>query len=551
MKFCSNTIDPDAVKDEQRASVTDPPQWLQEFFGGGVKSAGVNVNEITALSASAVFGCVRNIAEDLAKLPLLLYRRIEGGGKERFPEHPIYRLLHDNPNPEMTAFDFRQAVTAAAVLWGGGYAEIETTRGGDPAYLWPLEPWRVRVDRDSNKRLVYIIDGRTTLASDEVMHLKGFSITGIVGLMIASTGRDSLGLTLAAQKFAASFFANGMNLGGMLEHPGKLSDQARGNLRKSWETVHSGPDNANKLAILEEGLKFNAAGSVQPNDGQLIETRQFQIEDVARWFRMPPHKIQHLLRSTFGNIEHQAIEYVTDTIMPWAVKWEQEISKKLLADERDIFAEHLMDALLRGDSLSRSQALQIQFQNGVINDDEWRSIENRNPLPNGTGKTFFVPMNMTTIERAISGGPVEPAAPAAPPPAMPASPDAAEVREALSPLLDDIARRICRREEEVLRKSATRGDFAEFAPKFYDEHRSYVRNAMLPLVQSYVASMRLTVDSGAMAAGIADGYCKSSADSVREPTDMHLDEYSAEQVSRIVAEFRLKTNGVTSNGHRT
>lgn len=531
LKFCDSAIDPTVLvrepesPREARSTLANPPVWLQEFFGGGTKAAGVTVSESTALSASAVFACVRNLAEDLAKLPLITYRRLDPTGKERMPEHPLYRVLHDDPNPEMTAFDFRQAVTASAVLWGGGYAEIEMTGRGDVAYLWPIEPWRVRVDRDSAKRLVYIVDGKTTMTADELLHLKGFSITGIVGLMIAATGKDSLGLTLAAQKFAASFFANGMNVAGVLSHPGRLGPQGADNLRKSWTDVHGGPDKAHKPAILEEGMTYAKIGT-EPNDAQMVETRQFQVEDVARWFRMPPHKIQHLLRSTFSNIEHQSIEYVTDTLQPWAVKWEQEIGKKLLADEPEIFVEHLFEALLRGDTLARAQAFEVQFRNGIVNNDEWRAAENRNPLPNGQGKNFFVPMNMTTIDRAIN--PPEPNPETPPEPKNPPGANGEPNRSAFEPVMADVARRVSRRELEVLQKGKD-------AAKFFSEHRAYVAASIKPLLRSIANAEGAKANIDAAADGIAERYCNRSAEST---SDVVLDDWQTEQAIRLVDEIK-------------
>lgn len=476
--FSESKIDPTVlVRSESRAHPSDAPVWLREFFGGGTTSAGVAVSEHTALSASSVFACVRNIAEDLAKLPLLTYRR-EGAGKARYPEHPVYDLLHRNPNPEMTAFDFRQALTASAVLWGGGFAEIELSGMGIPYALWPIEPWRMRVERDrSTRALVYIVDGTTRLSANDVIHIKGFSFTGIVGLMVAQVGRDALGLTLAAQKFAASFFANGMNISGILEHPGELSDTAMRHMRESLDEIHAGPDRANRPLILEDGTRFTKIGAT-PNEAQMLETRQFQIEDVARWFRMPPHKIQHLARSTFSNIEHQAIEYVVDTLLPWATRWEQEVGKKLIA-ERDVFAEHLLAGLLRGDTLARTQSLQIQRQNGIINADEWRAIENMNPLPDGQGEKYIVPLNMRDQADEPDDGDDKSD-----------ELDARMVR-ALKVSAIDAARRVSRRESELFKKPKDESREA---------HREYVRKTVEPIALGFFNEERAAKE-------IADAYC--------------------------------------------
>jgi HK97 family phage portal protein len=198
----------------------------------------------------------------------------------------------------------------------------------------------------------------------------------------------------------ASFFGNGTHMGGVLSHPGSLGEKAQSNLRKSIEAVHQGASRAMKMLILEEGMKYERMG-IPPEDAQFLQTRQHQVEDVCRWFRVPPHKIQHLLRSTFSNIEHQSIEFVTDTIRPWLVRMEQEANRKLLrpSEQGVYYTENLVDALLRGDALARSQALEIQARNGVLTPDEWRRIENRNPLPDGLGSRPMVTVNTVPLSR--------------------------------------------------------------------------------------------------------------------------------------------------------
>jgi HK97 family phage portal protein len=483
--------------DELRAAKTRADQFGQPstfFVGGAGPAAGVLVTESTALSVSAVFACVRNLAEDEAKLPFIVYRRLNPRGKERLPGHPLYRMLHDSPNPEMSAFDFRQAITACAVLWGGGYAEIERDNSGLPLNLWPIEPWRVVMRRDRAGALYYDVDsGKARLTPDDILHIKGFGTDGVVGMMVAKCGRESLGLTMAAQRFAAGFFGNGARLSGILEHPNKLSPTAHKNLKESFKEDHVGPDRSHGFAVLEEGAKWHQT-SAEPNEAQMIETRQFQIEDVARWFRMPPHKIQHLLRSTFSNIEHQSIEYVQDTLMPWFVRWEQESKRKLVsASESDVFAEHLVDGMLRGDSQARANALHIMRQDGIISGDEWRELENMNPIPDGQGDVYLVNGNMIPISSAA----------VAPPPnrkpgdTQPVKTEADNSRslivEAHRPALLDAAARAVRREVEVIRRKAKNPDTVRDAiGAFYATHGDYVRNALRPSVTAFTRTLAAT-----------------------------------------------------------
>jgi HK97 family phage portal protein len=233
-----------------------------------------------------------------------------------------------------------------------------------------------------------------------MLHVPGLGCDGLVGYSVIQKARESLGLSAAAERFGGSFFGNGSHAGGVLKHPKALGENARKNLKESVEAAHRGSDKAFRLLLLEEGMDFSAT-SVPPNDAQFLETRQFQVEEICRWFRVQPHKIQHLLRSTFSNIEHQSIEHVTDTLRPWLVRFEQEANRKLIrpAQRGTFYTENLLDALLRGDTLSRSQALEVQFRNGVLLGDEWRSIENRNPLPDGVGQRPIGTVNMVPLDK--------------------------------------------------------------------------------------------------------------------------------------------------------
>jgi HK97 family phage portal protein len=429
-------------------------------------AAGVAVTETAALSCSAVFAAVRAISEDIAKLPLIVYRRI-GRNKERAEDHPVYRLLHDEPNEEMTAFAFRQAMTAAALLWGRGIAEIERNGRGEPVALWPIHPDRVRLDREpGSQRLHVVVDSRVKLPMRDVLYLPGFSLDGVIGEMVSRIGRQSIGLTLAVEKFGASFFANGARPGGFLKHPAKLSDKARQNLQESWNADNAGPAKAHKLQILEEGMEYTQA-STPPEEAQFLESRQFGIEEVARWFRIPPHKVQQLLRATFSNIEHQSIEYVTDTLMPWFVRWEQELDRKVL--EPGLHAEHLADALLRGDTLSRSQALAQQFNNGALTINEWRAIENRNPLPDDLGDAHYVPLNLAEVGEDPEEDEPEPVEPED----DPATEPNAEAIDAANQALED-ARARCRARLEKSKRPAI-------------EHLPILRDMLAPAVKMLAA----------------------------------------------------------------
>jgi len=371
-------------------------QSMQQFFADvflplSDTQSGVMVNETLALNLSSVYACTQVLSQTVGSLPLHVYQRT-ADGKNRTANHPLYRLLHDAPNPEMTSMSWRQAIMLHLCMWGNHYSEIER-RNGEPVALWPITPWRVALKR-VNGQLVYAValdSGVVNVPFADMLHVKGLSYDGLIGLPPMRAAKEAIGLGLAAQKYAAKFFANDARPGGILEHPGQLSDEASARLRKSFEKTHEGLDNKFRVAVLEEGMKFNAVG-VPPEDAQLLETRKFGVSEIARYFRMPLHKISDLDRSTNNNIEHQAIEFVTDTIRPWLVNIEQELSFKLFSG--DFFPEFLIEGLLRGDIKTRYEAYAIGRQWGWLSADDIRERENMNKLPNGQGGQYLVPLNM-------------------------------------------------------------------------------------------------------------------------------------------------------------
>lgn len=452
----------------QRALTLNDPA-LRALFKDLPTHSGITVTEHTATNFAAVWAAVRVISEDVATVPLFLYRRLDGGGKERAVDRRLYRLLHDEPNPEMSAVTFRETLTAHTLTWGNGYAEIERNGLNEPIALWPIPPDRVRPDRTRvEPQLIYRVmreDGREViLTTNQMLHIPGLSFDGVKGYSVIAKARESLGAAIAAERFGASFFGKGGRPGVVLEHPKALSDPAKDYIRKSWRDMFGGPEKSHEIAVLEEGMKLHDFG-IPPEDMQFLQVRKFSVTEVARWFRVKPSKIADLERATFSNIEHEYIDHVVSTLRPWYVRWEQELSRKLIPslERRLFFFEHLIDALLRGDAQARSAALQVQFMNGALSDDEWREIENRNPLPDGLGKTFFVPANMQTIERAKN--PPEPPAPQPQP--APAPDDANDDDDRALVLVSEAIARIDALAEEVrtaVKSSAGNGQSALAAP---------------------------------------------------------------------------------------
>lgn len=370
------------------------------LWGGSPTPAGVDINEATAMNIGAVFNACAVISDAVKVLPCFVYERT-ATGRQQARQHPAFKLLHDRPNPEMSPSRFKKLLTQWALQWGSGPAEIERDANGTPVNLWPVHPSRrAKLPRDGG--YVHRIsngDGSVTeLADHDVFEVFGYSNDGIYGLAIVQQARRSLGLTVAAEDYGAKFFAKDAAPNVVITHPKQMTDQAQKRLRESWLKLHGKNAVGEGVAVLEEGTDIKRFD--MPNgDAQFLETRQFQIVEIARWFNLPPHKLKDLGRATWANIEQMSIEYVGDSIMPWLVDFEEEADRKLIreSDRRRYFCEFNVDALLRADSSSRAATLQIQRQNGVISANEWRAKENLNNIGD-KGDIHIVPMNFKPMQ---------------------------------------------------------------------------------------------------------------------------------------------------------
>jgi HK97 family phage portal protein len=377
------------------SGLDNPRQWLVNLFGGGPTSSGVNVNEDNAITYSAVHNAITIYSEITAMLPLNVYQRLKPRGKEKAQTHPAYSILHDQPNPEMTSFLFRETLMGHLLTYRNAYAEIDYDKAGRVKGLWPLMPDRTWPERDKQTQRLYyktiLPDGKQVkLPANRVFHVPGRSYNGIKGINLIQLMKESIGSGLAMEKYSSKFFSNDGTPGGVLEHPGELGKIAHDNLKADWEEKHTGLDNAHRIAILEEGMKWNRIG-VTPEDAQMLESKKFQITEIARWFNMPPHLLKDLERATFSNIEEQSLEFVIYCLTPWLKRWEQQIQKDLISN-KNFFAEFLVDALLRGDIESRYNAYTQAIQNGIMSRNEARDKENLNPYPGGD--EYMVPLNM-------------------------------------------------------------------------------------------------------------------------------------------------------------
>ena len=369
------------------------------FFLGG-SSAGKVVTERSAMQMTAVYSCVRILAEAIAGLPLHLYRYKEDGSKEKAIGHPLYLLLHDEPNPEMSSFVFRETLMTHLLLWGNAYAQIIRNGKGEVVALYPLMPNRMSVDRDASGQLYYTYqmsgsdaqtmkDGNVTLRPSDVLHVPGLGFDGLVGYSPIAMAKNAIGLAIATEEYGAKFFANGATPGGLLEYPGTVKDPDR--VRESWNKGFSGSQNAGKVAVLEEGMKYTPI-SIAPEQAQFLETRKFQINEMARIFRIPPHMIGDLDKSSFSNIEQQSLEFVKYTLDPWVVRWEQSLSRALFTPEEktEYFFKFNVEGLLRGDYESRMNGYAAARQNGWMSANDIRELENLDRIPAEEGGDLYL-----------------------------------------------------------------------------------------------------------------------------------------------------------------
>ena len=380
------------------------------FFGG--TTAGKPVNEHTAMQMTAVYSCVRILAETLAGLPLHVYKYNDSGGKGKYLQHPLYRLLHDEPNPEMTSFTFRETLMSHLLLWGNAYAQIIRNARGEVIALYPLMPNKMTVDRDKNGRLFYLyqrsVEDAPTLGKDslvyldpsDVLHIPGLGFDGLVGYSPIAMAKNAIGLAMATEEYGAKFFANGAAPGGVLEHPGTIKDPQK--VRDSWNAAYQGSTNSHRVAVLEEGMKYQQIG-IPPEQAQFLETRKFQINEIARIFRVPPHMLADLEKSSFSNIEQQSLEFVKYTLDPWVVRWEQNMYRSLLmaSEKSTVFIKFNVDGLLRGDYVSRMNGYATARQNGWMSANDIRELENLDRIPAELGgDLYLINGAMTKLEDA-------------------------------------------------------------------------------------------------------------------------------------------------------
>lgn len=469
MSLLARLLRPSAV------NLMDDRLWTASTIGSTAYS-GVYVSAETALMSSAVWACTRLIAESIATMPTITYRRLRDG-KERAPDHPLYTLLHDEPNAVQTAFTWKRTMMVHALLYGGGYSRIMPGPRGPVDHLDPIHPDDITVEGLAGGGIRYMVRGddgvKRPVNAEDILHLPGLSLDGVQGLSLVKYARESIGLALAAEGYSAKFYSQNAQPGGVLTHPNKLSKEAAERVAESWQAAHSGLNNAYKVAVLEEGLDWKQTGMTHA-DAELIAQLDWSAADIARFFNVPLHMIQLMTKSTSwgSGLEEMGVGFVVFTLLPWVKNWEQIISKRLILAPQTYFVEFLLDSLMRGKQQDRYNAYAMGRQWGWLSVNDIRRMENMNPVPDGDG--YLEPMNMREI-----GAEPEPAAPPTPPPAPPPGRNQGHYQL----LLHEAATRIIRKEVAAMSKLARRtaGDpdaWRQGVAEFYMDHAAFVAETL-------------------------------------------------------------------------
>jgi len=386
-------------------SVTDDKAWNRSLWNlrGSQSVTGETVTEETALTYSAVYNATSLIAGTVGSLPLHLMQR-QKNKKKIADDRGLYRIMHDQANPFMTAMAFREALTAHILLWGNGFAEIQRNGYGDIKHLWPITPNRILKMRMTEAgEIVYDVSvgsETVTIPRENMLHIPGLGFDGFQGYSVIAMARKSIGLSMAMETFGSLYFGNGTHPGVVVKHPGELSEPARKNLDDSLTQEYSGLGQSHRLMLLEEGMTIEKIG-IPPEESQFLQSRQFQIPEIARWFNLPPHKLKDLTKSSFNNIESEQISFVTDSILPWLIRFEQNYNMQLLrpAEQKQrLYFKHVVEGLLRGNSKDRAEFYSKMFMVGAFSINDIREKEDMDPVEGGD--VHLVPVNMTTLENA-------------------------------------------------------------------------------------------------------------------------------------------------------
>lgn len=462
--------------------ISDSGSWTYT----GISTTGQNVNQASSMTYSAVWAAVRAISEGVASLPLQVFRRGHDGSRSKANDHPLYRILHDQPNPEMSALTFRETLMGHALVWGNGYAEIVRDKNsGRVQQLWPLDPSLVEPVRDENGELYYKY-GQIIFLPAEILHIKGLSFDGVKGYSVIAQAKNSIGLGMAVEEFGSTFFGQGGKPAGVISVPGKLNSEAIQNMRKSWEDMHATVKNAHRVAILQNGVTYQTIGT-PPDDAQWIASRSFQLQEVARWFKIPASKIG-AGAGTYSSLEQDNLAFLQETLRPWLIRWEQEINFKLISSLDQLYAEHNQDALLRGDTAGRSAFYASALSWGWLSRNDVRALENLPPFEGGDA--YMIPKNMdpafgpgqtpAAVDQAKTLGQM----PTPPAPDPTPAPAPQQNTFGFAKLLEAARKQIRKIEANHLGRISNKpGEFIPALEKFLEAHQERVQIILEPVME--------------------------------------------------------------------
>jgi HK97 family phage portal protein len=515
------------------STATNPADWFVTWTRGGEPtSSGVSVDENTALNYSAAWAATCIISETLASMPLILYKRLKPQGKERASTHTLYSILHEEPNPEMDAVTFWSATMPDVVNWGYGLAEKELALDGKTLlHLWPIPAGRATPKRSSSTTdpgdgikagdLYFEVrkeDGTMDrpLPFSRALVIPGRMPNSVgIGKGVIRQARESIGMGLATERYGAQLFGNGARPGGFLTVPPgmPLSEEAKNRLEDGFNRKYK--TSPHSVGVLRDGITYTPS-FIPPEEAQFLQTRQHNITEIARWYRIPPHLLADLSRATFSNIDSEVLSFLTYSMLPWFTKVEEACTRQLLTKEerQTYFVEFLIDALLRGDPKARAEARQIEFMNGALNLDEWRSGENRNPVPGGMGDAHFVPANLIPLKRALEEPSEQPPSQSGLPPADDKEPEpdrkdkptdaeqnsaiaqwAALRKKASRSVMAEVVGRMLTKEANAAKRAATKPrEFGAWLDTFYSSHRETMQSALRVTVTNYLACTETIAD---------------------------------------------------------
>ena len=500
MKWIDRILEKIGLQRRSDAGFSD--KWYPMSGLGGMSAAGQNVNESTAMNISAVWCAVHLISHSFMGLPVSAYERLAGGGRNPLPKHPVTRLLSRRPNSFMAASMFEMLLTQWAAIWGAGYAEIERGASGEALALWPIHPSRVTVEwNPAAMEPVYRVrtegKGPVMLPHAKVLKIMAYTRDGYTPVSVLEHARDSMGLTLATEQHGSYTFKNGATPPLVIEWPGTFGtdDEAIAQFRKQWHTAYGG-ENTGSVAVLEQDMKAHVLG--MPNDdAQFLETRQFQLTEIARWFNITPSKLHDLLRATYSNIEQLSLDFAFDTLLPWVIRWRDECALKLFseAEQETHYVHYNLDSLLQTDFKTRWDGHRIQFETGHLSINEIRALEDLNPLEGDVGELRVVPANMTPVEKLMEPEP-EPqpippqlVAPVADPEEEPEEEDRADVIDIFAPLVVGALERCARKESKAVEAARKRCDGCDgklevWGDTFYTRHADEIADKLVGILEA-------------------------------------------------------------------